>query len=182
MYLSGMRMNNSHPGMLFSHSGVTCKKRRKPMKKLRNTLLLFLLVLWCMSLGILPVAAADLEDQGLEVTVEMDKEAYSPGEPITATIFVENTSGSTVTIASLEQLIPEGYRLVETSEAAMTDVELGPYEGMSMNVTYVGEEAAEEAQTKDFFKNLFEGQTLGIPNVLLLFVAVVAVVVFMILT
>ena len=147
------------------------------MKLLKRTILLVLLAAWCLSLGTLHVAATDLEDNGLEVTVEMDKEVYSPGEPITATILVENTNGAAVTIASLEQLIPDGYRLVET------DVELGPYEGITLEVTFVGEEASgEETETKDFFRNLFTGETLGIPNLLLLFAAAVAIVIFMILT
>lgn len=153
------------------------------MKLLKRTILLVLLAAWCLSLGTLHVAATDLEDNGLEVTVEMDKEVYSPGEPITATILVENTNGAAVTIASLEQLIPDGYRLVETSESQMTDVELGPYEGITLEVTFVGEEASgEETETKDFFRNLFTGETLGIPNLLLLFAAAVAIVIFMILT
>ncbi|MBQ2861741.1 MAG: hypothetical protein IJE83_03020, partial [Oscillospiraceae bacterium] len=75
-----------------------------------------------------PVFASYMEHEGLEVSVEMDKESYEEGELITATITVKNTNAEAVIITNLEQLIPEGYELAKDSEAATENVELAPGE------------------------------------------------------
>ena len=143
-----------------------------------------ILLVLCIPMLALSTAATTLEQQGLQVTMETDKEHYEPGEPITATIMVQNISSSTVTIASLEQLIPQGYVLVENSQAVTENIDLDPNEGFTMQVTFVGEEAAavEEAEDQDFLTKLVEGKTWGIPNLLLALIAVVAVIIFMVLT
>lgn len=153
------------------------------MKKLKNRILPFLLAAWCLTWMILPGAASSMEHEGLLVTVQMDKEVYDAGEPITAKITVENTNSHSVTIASLEQLIPEGYQLVEDSQAVTENVDLAPYESLIMEVTFAGgETSAEETGEEGFFDRLIHGQTWGIPNLLLALIVVTAIVVFMLLT
>lgn len=152
------------------------------MKNWRKMAARILLALMCASLMVLPAAATSLENNGLQVTMETDKEKYDAGEAITATITVLNTNNHSVTIASLEQLIPEGYTLAEGSEAVTQNVELAPNQTLMMNVTFVGEAAQEGAAEADFLTKLIEGQTWGIPNVLLIVLAVIAVVIFMVLT
>lgn len=158
------------------------------MKILHRAMPLFLLaVLWA---GVLMVPAAatvttSMEHEGLEITVEMDKEQYDPNEPITATITVTNTNAHPVTIANLEQLIPEGYQLAEDSEASLENVEMRPNRSIVLKVTFVGEtETAGEGEvvTEDFFGTLLYGYTWGIPNLLIAVVVVIAIVVFMLLT
>ena len=53
---------------------------------------------------------SDSQD-GLEVTLTTDKEKYSKGEEIVATLTVTNTNDTAVSNVSLENLIPEGYKL-----------------------------------------------------------------------
>ena len=153
------------------------------MRKMKQWILVFLCAaLWIPKAALL-CGAADVEHGGLQVSVEMDKEKYDPGEPITATFTVENTNAQTVTIASLEQLIPDGYRLTEGSAAAMENVDLAPNERLIMSVTFEGDETVAQEETEpDFFTKLVEGKTFGIPNLLLAVLAVIAVVIFMLLT
>jgi len=142
------------------------------------------LMLLCTGLLATPAAAAStyVEHDGLEITVEMDKEQYDAGEPITATITVKNTNAAAVTIANLEQLIPEGYHLAQNSKAGMRDIELRPHQTMVLEVTFVGEAAAETVSAESFFDKLLYGETLGIPNLLIAVILVIAFVIFMLLT
>lgn len=133
---------------------------------------------------LLPAAASSvMEHEGLEVSVEMDKEQYDTDEPITATITVKNTTFNTVTIATLEQLIPEGYRLSEDSKASVQNVELPAMRTMTLEVTFEQIPAEQETATaEDFFTKLLYGETWGIPNLLLAVILVIAIVIFMLLT
>ena len=154
------------------------------MKFLQKGISLFWAIL-CICALILPAAAvsSSMEHEGLEVSVQMDKEQYVDGEPITATIIVENTNLETVTITNLEQLIPEGYQLSDNSKVSEKNVELLPGEVMVLEVTFE-REASETAgvMPEDFFGKLLHGETWGLPNLLLIMVAAIAIAVFMILT
>lgn len=158
------------------------------MKNLHKTLSLILAALLCAMLLALPAAATTthMEYNGLEVTVEMDKEEYDFGEPITATITVKNTSAQIITIANLEQLIPEGYRLAEDSKASAQNIELLPGRTTVLEVTFEGDTAAEPAEEGasgwNFLNTLLYGETMGVPNLLLAVLAVIAIAVFMFLT
>lgn len=153
--------------------------------KILHKLTSLLLALLCAGVLILPVAATTTksEHDGVEVSIAMDKEVYEDGEPITATITVKNTKLEIVTIENLEQLIPEGYRLSETSEGSLKDIELAYGETAVLQVTFekdTSEEGAEESE--DFFDKLLTGETWGIPNLLIIMVLGIAVAVFMFLT
>lgn len=152
------------------------------MKSLRKVLILFFLTVTCFSALILSVSASHMEYEGLEITIEMDKEVYDDGEPMTATITVKNTSTGTTTISNLEQLIPEGYRLAENSEASMKDVTLRGGQAIIMKVTFVEDISAMETTTEDAVKEWILGEVWGIPNLLWGFILLIAVVVFMLLT
>lgn len=155
------------------------------MKILRKIISLLLLSVLCAGLLALPAAATTTTSKhgDLEVTVEMDKEKYDENEPITATITVRNTSSNTITIANLEQLIPEGYQLARNSQAAVQNIELSSNQTVVLEVTFERETpVAEEAAAQGFFDKLLYGQTMGIPNLLIVVVLVIAFVIFMILT
>ena len=154
------------------------------MKILKKLIVWFLLNVTCFSVLILPVSASYMEHEGLEITIEMDQEVYDAGEPITATITVKNTNNGASTITNLEQLIPEGYRLEESSEASMKNVTLRGGQSVVMNVTFVEDAAqAQETEAKeDFLTKLTEGQTWGIPNLLWAVLLVILFVIFMLLT
>ena len=154
------------------------------MKFLQKGISLFWAIL-CVCALILPAAAvsSSMEHEGLEVSVQMDKEQYVDGEPITATIIVENTNLETVTITNLEQLIPEGYVLSENSEVSTENLELLPQEIVVLQVTFEKDAAETETSVpEDFFGKILFGETWGLPNALLIMILVIVVVVFMILT
>jgi len=154
------------------------------MKNMHKIASVSLLLVLFAGVLVMPAAATSSfsEHDGLEVTIEMDKDRYSPGEPITAAITVENTNTETVMIANLEQLIPEGYQLEPDSEVAMTDVEMWPGRVIVLEVTFVGEPAAEAEAVSGFFDKLLYGETMGIPNLLIAVVLAIGFAVFMILT
>jgi len=159
------------------------------MKKMRK-LIFILLQVTCLIALVLPAAAsAYAEHEGLEVTVVTDQENYEEGTPITATITVKNTNTNSVMIANLEQLIPDGYVLAEGSEASMNNFTIQAGETIVLEVTFTGESAPELNEEPDdldlsanFIDKLINGSTWGIPNLLLVFVAIVLVIVFMKLT
>jgi len=155
------------------------------MKSLKKALCACILLGFCMNLLSLPVLAVStfMEHEGLEITVQMDQEQYEDGEPITATIVVENKRAEIVTITNLEQLIPEGYVLSENSDVSKENLELLPQEIAVLQVTFEKEaEEAESAVPEDFFGKILFGETWGLPNVLLIMVLLIAVVIFMLLT
>lgn len=145
------------------------------------------LMLLALSAGLLALPAAATTTMskydGLEVTIEMDKEVYDPGEPITAKITVKNVSTDTITITNLEQLIPEGYKLSKNSKAAEKDIDLPPSRQITLEVTYQGEpEAESQAAEADVFSKLLYGETWGMPNLLIAVIVVIAFAIFMFLT
>lgn len=158
------------------------------MRKLYQYISVFLLAVLCGGMMVLPVAATStfMEYDGLEVTVEMDKESYDPGEPITATITVKNTSTQMLTIANLEQLIPQGYKLSAESQASARNIELLPGRTTVLAVTFEGTAEQNPADFENFGANLLNtilyGETWGIPNLLLVVLAVIAFAIFMFLT
>ncbi len=146
----------------------------------------FFLLIFLLGTLVLP-ALATAQYQGLEVSVTMDKETYEPGEPITATITVTNKGSQTVTIANLEQLIPEGYVLAENSDVSMKDVEMVPGRILVLQVTFEGdtsENAEAEAATgfEGFVNTVLYGRTMGVPNMFIAVILAIALIIFFILT
>jgi len=158
------------------------------MKILQRIMVLALILLCCGGLLVLPATATFVEHEGLEISIEMDKEEYLEGEPITATITVTNVSAESITIVNLEQLIPEGYKLTEGSDVAMKDVEMHPGRILVLKVTFEGDptqetETAEEVTGFEAFVNqVLYGKTMGVPNMLIATILGIAIVIFFILT
>ena len=120
-----------------------------------------------------------MENEELEVTVLFDKEVYEEGEPITAKIIVKNISGETAIIRDVEQLVPEGYVLSGNLPEYEEDFLLEPDGTIELEVTY-GEviENPEEEGAEAFFDKVIFGETLGIPNILIAILLVIAVALF----
>ena len=152
------------------------------MKSLKRITLCFLLTLAYFNVLALPASASYMEHEGLEITIEMDKEVYDAGEPITAIITVKNTNSGSSTISNLEQLIPEGYRLSESSEASMKDITLRGGQAIVMNVTFESEVPEEAEATEDFLTQMIEGKTWGLPNLLWGVILLMAFAIYMFLT
>ena len=154
------------------------------MNVFKKVIAQFLFLICLITLAVPAVATAYAEHEGLQVSVVMDKEYYEEGEAVTATIIVLNTNDKAVTIVNLEQLIPEGYVLAEDSEVSAKDVVLEPNQTLELKVTFVGDPADPDTQAAEgtFWDKLFYGETLGIPNIILVVILVVGIIVFMALT
>ena len=111
------------------------------MKVWKKCGVLFLTVLLCITMMAVPALAASDSQDGLEVTLTTDKEKYSKSEEIAATETVTNTNDTAVSNVSLENLIPEGYKLADGSEAAKQVESLDAGETVSLTVTYVAKES-----------------------------------------
>lgn len=150
------------------------------MKHLRKGMSLALLLFYLILLA-LPVAASTVSEyEGVQVMVKMNQDYYTDGEQITATITVINTNPNSVTIANVEQLIPEGYVLSEGSNVSTQDVELKSGQSMELQVTFEGESAEEGEST--FWDELFYGSTLGVPNIFLIVILIIGIIAFFALT
>ena len=152
------------------------------MKILKKLYCLWMVQLLLCALALPVAASAYAEYAGLQVTVTMDKEEYNPGEPITATLSVLNTNNYTVKVMNLEQLIPEGYRLEESSAASVKNATVAPGETLTLQVCFEEEPVPTAEAEMGFWYRLLNGETLGIPNLLLAVIAVIGFVIFMILT
>lgn len=155
-----------------------------------------LLLVWILFAGTLVIPArattTTTTQDGLEVTVEMDKEMYEPGEPITATITLKNTKYKEVTIKNLEQLIPEGFELAEESKVALKNKTLGAKASLKLVVTMQPETETDDENADGIVKignfeppsltQIFFGETHGMPHFPFWCVMLVAFLIFMKLT
>lgn len=107
------------------------------MKTMKKISAFLLMVVLCISVMVMPVYAASTSQDGLEVTLTTDKETYDKGEQIEATLTVTNTNDFVVSNVSLENMIPDGYKLSEGSTATKQVESLAPGEMVSLTVTYV---------------------------------------------
>jgi hypothetical protein len=162
------------------------------MKRIRAVVTLLLVCFLFAEALVMPARATTTTttQDGLEVTVEMDKEMYAPGEPITATITLKNTKYKEVTIKNLEQLIPEGFELAEESKAALKNKTLGAKASLKLVVTMQQQEDEPDADgiTKignfepPSLTHIFFGETHGMPHLPFWCVMLVAFLIFMKLT
>lgn len=151
------------------------------MKLFRRLMSVFLLIVGISMCSVSAKASAPQEYQGLQVTVNTDKETYEEGEAITATITVVNVDSQPVTVVNLEQLIPEGYVLAENSDVSTQNVEIRPGQTIELQVTFEGE-PEDTAEGDSFWDKVLYGETMGIPNLILIVFGVIFFIVFMILT
>ena len=151
------------------------------MKLFRRLMSVVLLIVGIMMCPVSAKASAPQEYQGLQVTVNTDKETYEEGEAITATITVVNVDSQPVTVVNLEQLIPEGYVLAENSDVSTQNVEIRPGQTIELQVTFEGE-PEDTAEGDSFWDKVLYGETIGIPNLILIVFGVIFFIVFMILT
>ena len=154
------------------------------MKSLRKVVSAALLLICAYVFALPAMASAQMEHDGLDVKIVMDKEQYESGEPITATITVTNTNDHAVSVVNLEQLVPEGYVLAADSVAAKQNFEIPAGETVVLEVTLESQqtESAEEEETTNFLDKLLYGETLGIPNLLWAVILLIVFCVYMWLT
>ena len=108
----------------------------KVVKKFTTFLLMLIL---CISLTAIPAFAESLTQDGLEVTLITDKSEYSKSEQIVTTLTVKNTNDFAIKNVSLENVVPDGYKLAENSDLKKQVESLGTGETVSVEVTYISE-------------------------------------------
>ena len=104
------------------------------MKKLQKITMLFLvLVMWVVAA--FSVSAATQVKDGLDITVQTDKQKYETNEKITAWITVKNTNNFGVDNISVECVIPAGYKA--ESDASLTIPTLASWAENTLTVVLV---------------------------------------------
>lgn len=147
------------------------------MKKIFSVLLLSILLLQIFALP--AMASQSVEHDGIEIEIVTDKENYELDEDIKAVITVRNTNEQAVIIADLEQLVPEGYKIKESADIQLKDIELAPDETITLNVTLVSEAGVLSGEAaENFFDTIIFGETWGIPNILIVLILIIGVFVF----
>lgn len=111
------------------------------MKAIKNIPIFLLTMMLCLGIMTIPVFAASSMQDGLEVTLTTDKKTYSRGDQIVATLTVTNKNDVGVSNVTLENLIPDGYKLVGDSMATKQVESLAMGEKVSLTVTYVAEDS-----------------------------------------
>ena len=112
----------------------------------------------------MPVYAASTSQDGLEVTLTTDKETYDKGEQIEATLTVTNTNDFAINNVSLENMIPEGYKLSKGSTATKQVESLDAGETVSLTVTYVSEDSNNNGDKPGSGDNTSDTHNPGLGN------------------
>lgn len=92
--------------------------------------------------GINAFAATTTQD-GLEVTLNTDKQNYNKDDKITTTLSVKNTNDIAISNVSLENVIPDGYKLDDGSANVKQLETLNPNETAELSVVYVADSSSE---------------------------------------
>lgn len=107
------------------------------MKKLKKLSAILVVVLVLFSAITTTAFAADVSQDGLEVSLITNKEAYEQGDQIEATLTVKNANDFAVKNVTLESLIPDGYVLAEGASATKELNSLEPGETAELAVTFI---------------------------------------------
>lgn len=143
---------------------------------------LLLTALWVclLAVPILPVdaRASTTVVDGVEVTIRTNQEEYADDEAISVTIQVTNTTENKVTIENLEQMVPQGYTLSENSMSSLTKFDLAAGETRELTVEMLPIQETEPEETVDALEKVLDGETMGIPNVILILVMFLFIAIF----
>lgn len=111
------------------------------------------------------VFAASTTQDGLEVSLTTDKEAYSKDEKITATLSVKNTNESDVTDIAMETVIPDGYEVTDGTKNNKQLNKLAPNESTELKVAYVAKDSGEDSQDSETSQVSQESQNSEVSTV-----------------
>lgn len=106
-------------------------------EKIKKYFLCAFLMLCCIGMTGMQVNAASESQDGLEIVVTCDKDAYEENEQITATLQVENKNDFTINTVSLKMNELEGYNVSEKSDGIKTVEALEAGKKFSTTVTYI---------------------------------------------
>lgn len=106
------------------------------MKIAKKLTVLAVSSLMMFSVAGITASAATVTQDGLNVSLTTDKTEYKKDEPITATLTVENTSGTAVKDVKLENIVPEGYELAKDYSLTKSVDELKSNDKVELTVVY----------------------------------------------
>lgn len=107
------------------------------MKKIRIIFTaIFSCILFCVSSAITSFAATEVQD-GLEVALLTDKENYNLDEKITANLTVTNTNDFEIINVSLENFIPNGYKLSKDCSSSLDVERIKPNEKITLKAVFI---------------------------------------------
>lgn len=135
------------------------------MKILKTLSALAISATMVFSVAALNVSAATTTQDGLEVSLTTDKEAYSKDEKITATLSVKNTNESVVTDIAMETIIPDGYEVADGTKNNKQLDKLAPNESAELKVVYVAKDSGEDNQDSEISQVSQESQNSEISTV-----------------
>lgn len=139
------------------------------MKKLKKIILFLFIIIFSLKINTNSIFAATLSQDGLEIILTTDKEEYNQDEQIVATLTVTNTNIFTITNISLENIIPEGYMLVDNFEKTKQVKSLSAGETATLTVTYT---ISENEQTSNITPNTGDCSKITFWSVLLILAAI----------
>ncbi|MGN0499347.1 MAG: VWA domain-containing protein [Acutalibacteraceae bacterium] len=143
------------------------------MAKLKKLSAIIVALVIMLSVASVQAFAATTTQDGLEVSLTTDKEEYSKNDQIVATLSVKNTNDTSVTNVSLENFIPNGYKLADKMQAIKQLETLNSGETATFAVTYVPvverdkdetkatDNSSENTQINSDGKPLFTGENIG---------------------
>ncbi|MBR1680361.1 hypothetical protein IJ707_01065, partial [bacterium] len=114
------------------------------------------------SVAALNVSAATTTQDGLEVSLTTNKEAYSKDEKVTATLSVKNTNSTDVTGVAMETIIPDGYEAADGTKNNKQLDKLAPNETAELKVVYAAKSKSEVSQDSQVSQ---ESQNSEVSNV-----------------
>lgn len=113
------------------------------MRKRKKVLTFFTMLMFCLSMMVVPVYASSTIQDGLEVNLITDKEVYDESEQIEATLTVTNLNDTKVANVMLKHIVPKGYILADDSEAEKQVETLEAGKTIALKVTYVSDTSEE---------------------------------------
>ncbi len=119
------------------------------MKTMRKFLAFLMTMVLCVTMLAIPAFASSLSQDGLNIALTTDKETYVKYDEIVATLTVENTNEFAVTDVSLQDFIPEGYKLAADSEAVMQVETLGAGETTVLTAKFIADIPTTEEPTTE---------------------------------
>lgn len=111
----------------------------KSFTKIAYMMLLTVLVL-CVSM--VPAFAKTYTQHGLEATFITDKAEYTANEQINTTLKVTNTNNYKMNTVNLNAVVPEGYKLSDSSVDNKTFLTLEAGETVELNIEYISESSS----------------------------------------
>jgi hypothetical protein len=89
------------------------------VKYTKTILSLLLTVLLCAGLLAMPAQAAEVNQDGLQVTLTTDQASYTDDQTVTASLTVTNTNDFALENVDLSLLIPEGFEAAGETENSL---------------------------------------------------------------